>query len=427
MSGLSEVQLPEKLRPLFEPARYKVLYGGRGAAKSWGVARALLIIAAQRPLRVLCAREIQKTIADSVHRLLSDQIASMGLGAFYEVKEAEIIGANGSAFIFAGIRGQDIGKIKSFEGVDICWVEEAQVVTKKSWDVLIPTIRKPGSEIWVTFNPELSTDETYVRFVQRPPEDTCVIQMGWRDNPWFPDVLEKERQYLERADPESYRNVWEGECRASVEGAIYAREIAEAIEGGRVRAVPADPLLKTHTVWDLGFNDCTAIIMVQKSASELRIVNYIEDTHRTIASYVSELHGLGYNWGTDYVPWDGAEERYRLTDGRTSPEGILKTLGRKAEAVPKVDVETGIGKARLVFPRVYFDAERAERLVECLKRYRRSVNQTTGEPGAPLHDEHSHGSDAFRYLAIVAEQMTNDERFITDPYAGFRRHAYHAN
>lgn len=130
MSGLSEVQLPEKLRPLFEPARYKVLYGGRGAAKSWGVARALLILVAQRPLRVLCAREIQKTIADSVHRLLSDQIASMGLGAFYEVKDAEIIGVNGSAFIFAGIRGQDIGKIKSFEGVDICWVEEAQVVTK---------------------------------------------------------------------------------------------------------------------------------------------------------------------------------------------------------------------------------------------------------------------------------------------------------
>lgn len=218
-----QIQLPRKLEPLRHPARYKVVYGGRGSAKSWGVARQLLIDAAEKPLRVLCAREIQKTIADSVHQLLRDQIALMGLEDFYRVQETEIVGLNGSRFFFAGIRGLDVAKIKSFEGVDRCWVEEAQVVSKKSWDVLTPTIRKPDSEIWITFNPELDTDETWVRFVEKPPDGAVVIQMNWRDNPWFPQVLERERADLLKRDPESYETVWEGKCRPAVEERFTAR------------------------------------------------------------------------------------------------------------------------------------------------------------------------------------------------------------
>src|SRR6185295_11690826 len=133
-------------------------------------------------------------------------------------------------FVFTGIRGQDIAKIKSYEGVDICWVEEAQVVSKKSWDVLIPTIRKPDSEIWISFNPELDSDETYTRFVARPPDGAIVLKLTYRDNPWFPTVLERERLDLKARDPESYQNVWEGECRSSVEGAIYGKEIAKLLE-----------------------------------------------------------------------------------------------------------------------------------------------------------------------------------------------------
>ena len=182
----ARLQLPEKLAPLFEPRRYKVLHGGRGGGKSWSVAAVLLVMAADRPLRILCAREIQKSMRDSVHRLLRDQIVKMGMEQFYEVFDTEIRGANGSLFLFTGLQSHTVDSIKSFEGVDIVWVEEAHGVSKKSWDVLIPTIRKEGSEIWLTLNPDMDTDETYVRFIEAYSPDTWVVQINWRDNPWFP-------------------------------------------------------------------------------------------------------------------------------------------------------------------------------------------------------------------------------------------------
>jgi phage terminase large subunit len=193
---MDRIRFPEPLRKLFEPNRYKILYGGRGGAKSWGVARALLIIGAERPIRVLCAREFQSSISDSVHKLLSDQIELMGYGPgqknFYEIEKATIKGKNGTEFVFAGIR-HNVGRIKSYEGVDIVWVEEAENVSRNSWEVLIPTIRKAGSEIWLTFNPALESDETYQRFVVNPPPGALLLKLNWIDNPWFGGELERER------------------------------------------------------------------------------------------------------------------------------------------------------------------------------------------------------------------------------------------
>ena len=403
---------PEKLRPLFDPYRYKVLYGGRGWAKSWGVARALLIQGAARPLRILCAREVQRTIADSVHRLLADQIEALGLTGFYQVLDTEIRGKNGTSIVFAGLRQQGVAQLKSFEGVDIAWCEEARAITKRSWDVLIPTIRKEGSEIWLTFNPDLDTDETYQRFVVNPPPGAVVITLNWRDNPWFPAELEAERLAWQSRDPEGYRNVWEGEPRTVVEGAIYAREVIAAIEERRVRPAPYDPLLKVHTVWDLGWNDKNAIVMVQRSGSEVRVIDYIEDSHKTLADYVGELERRKYRWGVDYLPHDGRSKN--LMTGK-SPEELLRTLGRTVQIVPNMDVEQGIAAARLMFPRVLFDEGKAARLVECLKRYRRRVNQTTGQPEGPEHDQYSHGADAFRYLAVVVDKLRNEDSAFSRP------------
>jgi phage terminase large subunit len=191
----AKAEFPDKLRVLFEPARYKVLFGGRGGAKSWGIARALLVIGAQKPTRILCAREIQKSITESVHQLLADQIKALGLEGFYEVLNTEIRGKNGTLFMFAGLK-HNIQNIKSKEGVDVVWCEEAATVSKASWETLIPTIRKEGSEIWVSFNPELDTDETYKRFVLNPPPGAKVVKVNWSDNPWFPDVLAAERDHL---------------------------------------------------------------------------------------------------------------------------------------------------------------------------------------------------------------------------------------
>lgn len=401
---MTEVELPVKLRPLFEPARYKVLYGGRGSSKSWSVARALLILGAKQPTRVLCARETQKSIQESVHRLLKDQIELMGLQSFYEVQETRIIGKNGTDFAFAGIRQQGVTNLKSFEGVDICWVEEAQVVTRKSWDVLIPTIRKPGSEIWITFNPELDTDETYERFVLAPPDGAVVLEVNYSDNPWFPDELDKERQAWKKRDPVGYETVWEGKCRPAVEGAIYAKEIDTLQREKRLRNVPYDPLLKVHTVWDLGWNDAMSIIFVQRQASEVRVIDYIEDTHRTLDSYVAEIKDRRWNWGTDWLPHDGRSKN--IQTGKSAEE-ILRALGRTVQITPNLDIESGIKAARMMFPRCYID-EKCKPLINALKRYKRQVNQITNEPGAPLHDENSHGSDAFRYLAVVVDRLSND-------------------
>ena len=195
--ALSGVDFPYKLQFLFESMRYKCAWGGRGSSKSWSFARALLVLGVKQPTRVLCAREFQNSISQSVHKLLSDQIIDLRLESFYEITQNTIRGQNGTEFAFVGLKN-NVANIKSYEGVDICWVEEAQSVSKTSWNVLIPTIRKEQSEIWVTFNPELETDETYQRFVVSPPENCLSVKVNWQDNPWFPDTLklEKDVQFI---------------------------------------------------------------------------------------------------------------------------------------------------------------------------------------------------------------------------------------
>lgn len=418
-------RFPKKLRFLFEPSRYKVARGGRGSAKSWSIARALLIQGAQRTLRVLCTREVQKSIQQSVHQLLKDQIENLGLGGEYETLATEIRGRkNGTLFLFSGLSDMTAESLKSYEGVDIVWVEEAQSVTKNSWNILIPTIRKEASEIWISYNPQLESDETHQRFTINQPPGCVSVEVNWRDNPYFPKVLEAERQHAEATmKPEEYAHIWEGKCKPAVEGAIYFDQMAKA--GGRISDVPHDPLLKTHCVWDLGFNDSMAIILVQKVASEIRVVGYIEGSQRTLANYSAELRelkldGEPINWGKVFLPHDGFATRHQ--SGRSDAE-ILRGLKWDVPGtslnpgVPNLPVEEGIRRARDSFHRVYFNKTRAARLVECLKRYRRHVSQATGEPGKPVHDEFSHGADAFRYMVLCADEMTNDTEGWAKPLA----------
>lgn len=396
---------PEKFQCLFQAKRYKVFYGGRGGAKSWAFARALLIQGAQKPLRILCTREVQKSIKDSVHKLLGDQIEKLGLSSFYEVLNAEIRGVNGSEILFSGLQDHTVESIKSYEGVDIVWVEEGQSVSKKSWDILIPTIRKEASEIWVSFNPSLDTDETWRRFVENPPSESFVIKVGWQDNPWFNSILEAERLHCKQTDPKGYPNIWEGQCKTAVDGAIYADEITEATEKGRICNVPYDPALKVHAIFDLGWNDAMAVVLVQKHVSELRVIEYLEDSRKTLDWWSAELKNKRYNWGKMWLPHDGAHKN--IQTGK-SAENIMVELGWDVDIVPNIAVELGIKQARMAFPRCYFDKEKTARLVQCLKRYRRAIPKTTGEPSTPVHDEWSHGADAFRYLSIVAPQLSNE-------------------
>lgn len=399
-------EFPHKLQFLFEPARYKVAHGGRGSGKSWGFARALLLQGAAAPLRILCTREVQKSIKDSVHKLLSDQIQALGLGWFYSVLENEIRGKNGTEFTFAGLASHTIESIKSYEGVDRAWIEEGQVVRKRSWDVLIPTIRKPGSEIWLTYNPELETDETHQRFAINPPPDAVVVQVNYSDNPWFPAELESERKHSQLVNPKDYDWIWEGKCKPAVAGAIYYDEVAKAEEEKRICRVPYDPLLKVHVVFDLGWNDAMSISLVQKHASEVRIIENIEDSHKTLDAYSSMLKAKNMNWGSVYLPHDGRHKDYKT--GKSAQE-IMEAFGWSVEITPNMSIEDGIRLTRMTFARMAIDKDKCERLIQCAKRYRRSINQQTQEPGAPLHDEWSHGADNLRYVAINAESMSNED------------------
>lgn len=422
-----QAQFPKKLQCLFEPHRYKVAYSGRGCAKSWSFARALLLRAAKSRERILCTREIQRSIKDSVHRLLCDQIRNLNLQDFYTITETEIRGANGSEFIFSGLSGHTIESLKSYEGVSVCWVEEGQTVSRRSWDILVPTIREEGSEIWISLNPELDTNETWLRFVVNPPPGSVVIPLSHTDNPWWSEVLEQERAHAFKVLPkEDYENIWEGKCRTSVEGAIYSNEIHDAFVEGRIRPIPYDPSLKVHAVWDFGWNDAMAIILAQKGLAEIRIVGYIEGSYRVLDWYAGLLQSRKLNWGYDWLPHDGETADFKT--GKSARE-ILKSFGRKVApgnrekpSVPRASVEEGIRSGRMLFRKCYFDDAPVRvleegkggysgvgRLIECLKRYRRHIPANTNEPSVPVKDEFAHGADAFRYLGLVADKFTNED------------------
>lgn len=413
--NLVEAKFPKALDFLFKPSRYKVIRGGRGSGKSWSVARAFLILGTMQVERFVCTREVQKSIAQSVHQLLSDQIVALGLSSFYQVLQTEIRGANGTQFFFAGLSDVTVDSIKSFEGATKVWVEEAQTTTAKSWKVLIPTVRREASEIWVTYNPELETDPTHERFVINPPPDCVSVLMNYTDNPWFPKVLEAERAHAEatmRID--DYRHVWLGQCKPAVEGAIYFDAMAAALAAGRIRSVPHDGALKTHVIVDLGWNDATTIILCQKVGSEIRVIHYIEGNQRTLADYSAELRALRLddqpmNWGDVWLPHDGFHVRHQTgKDDAAVMRGLGWSVAPK-ESLTQTSINNGINRAREVFPRVYFHTERTGRLVECLKRYRWNISQKTGEAAAPLHDEYSHGADAFRYMALASDSLSNEE------------------
>ena len=376
-------QLPRKLHDLLvPPARYKAAYGGRGAAKSWGFASELVVKAAAAPLRVLCTRELQKTIKDSVHKLLKERIEALGAGPLYEVQANTIIGRNGSEFIFTGLRS-NADQIKSLEGVDICWVEEAQTVSEDSWAVLIPTIRKEGSEIWASFNPREDTDPTYQRFVVNPPPNARVVKIGWIDNPWLPDVLRAEKDYLYSKDPDAAEHVWGGgTLKATDAQVLRGRYVVESFE-------PAADWYGPYLGADWGFAvDPTTLIRCWVKDRVL----YIE----------YEAYGVGVDLDDtpalfDTVP-DARKHTIRADSSRPETISHMRRKGfpRIVGVVKgKGSVEDGVEHLRsyekiVIHPRCVHAAEEAR-----LWSYK--VDKLSGDVLPALLDKHDHCWDATRY------------------------------
>lgn len=406
-------ETPVAFSSLFEPCRYKVRWGGRGSGKSWSVARALILQALQRPLRILCTRELQGSIRESVHHLLSAQIDALGVREAFEVRQGEIVCKNGSQFIFAGLY-RNVSQIKSLEDCDICWVEEAEAVTKESWDTLIPTIRKSGSEIWVTFNPRLPSDETYRRFVKHAPEGADVRKVSWRDNPWFNEVLREEMENAKARDHDDYLHVWEGEFRAFADNAVYGKQIREAYDQNRICSLPIEPALEVNTFWDLGRADACAVWFHQRLGAENRFIDYYEARLEEIDHYARMIRDKGYLYGTHFMPHD-IEMKMLGFSGRTRRQMFEDAGVRPIRVVPRIHrLQEGIEMTRAVFRSCWFDSKRCEQGIMTLRNYSYTEKPQAGVLSLePVHDWASHGADAFRQFA----QGYRDQRAWATPIA----------
>lgn len=218
----ARVEIPRVFRPLLDPARYKGAHGGRGGAKSWFFANLLILKCLRETTRAVCIREVQRSLTQSVKRLLEDRIQALGVGAQFRVLNTHIETPGGGIIIFQGMQNHTAETIKSLEGYDVAWVEEAQALSQRSLDLLRPTIRKDGSELWFSWNPRSAADpvDALLRGKVTPP-NSVVVETSWRDNPWLPAELREELEWDRRRDPAKFAHVWEGEYLVRSDAQVF--------------------------------------------------------------------------------------------------------------------------------------------------------------------------------------------------------------
>lgn len=381
------IQLPKWSECLFdESARYIAVKGGRGSGKSRSVATALNLRAAAKPLRILCVREIQKSIRDSSKRLLDDDAERNGLAGFYTSLETEIRGANGSLFLFSGLRNND--SLKSLEGIDVCWVEEAQSISRTSLDTLIPTIRKPGSQLIFTWNPKLETDPIEEMFNRAdPPPNTRLKTVNYVDNPWFPDVLQKEADYDLKRDPEKYNHVWMGGYLRNSESRVFRNWTVEEFEA------PADALFRLGADW--GFASDPSVLVRCHIVGRKLFIDY--EAHM-VGCEIMDLPSL-------FMSVPGAE-KWPITADSARPETISHM---RQHGFPKIQaavkgpksIEDGIEWLKsfdiVVHPR-------CRHTIDELTMYSYKTDPLTQLVLPLLEDKNNHIIDALRYACEGARR-----------------------
>lgn len=377
--------------------RYLVYWGGRGSGKSVSVAKALLIRGMKNKEFILCTREYQNSISDSVIKTLSDEIANMGIESFYEVQANRIIGKNGTEFIFKGIKN-NVNSIKSIPNISLVWIEEAQTVSHNSYEVLIPTIRKDGSQIIVTFNPINPTDPSYERFVKTQSDDIHCVNVNYDKNPWLPDTLKKEIELMRQSDPEGFEHVYLGKFDTRRSGAVYAKLLDKARVEARITRVPYDPSCEVFTAWDLGWSDSTAIWWAQIFGREVRVIDYYENTGEDLGHYAGVIKSKPYNYARlgHYLPHDANAGNIR---GDT-PSAQLTRLGVPNTVLQTSSVEGGIEAVRQLLPICVFDQDATKDGLFALENYAYEWDEERKIfKNKPKHDWSSNGADAMRYLA----------------------------
>jgi phage terminase large subunit len=407
--------MPAKLAPVFSgPADARAAYGGRGSGKTrtfakMSAVRAYAWAAAGRDGQILCARQFMNSLADSSLEEIKAAIREEAwLAPHFDIGEKYVRTASHLKgrvdYTFAGL-DRNVDSIKSKARILLGWVDEAEPVTDQAWSKLIPTLREEDSELWVTWNPESKRSATHRRFREHADPRYKVAEINWRDNPWFPDILARQRARDLEQRPDQYGHIWEGEFIQQHEGAYYAKHLALARSDNRIGMVKPDPLMTFRAIWDIGGTgakaDATSIWMVQFIGAEIRIVDYYEAVGQPLAAHVNWLRDNGYGRAQCVLPHDGAahDKVYDATY-----EGALRSAGFDVVVVRNQGTGAAMQRieaGRRAFGQMTFDAAKCAGGIEALGWYHEKRDEVRGIGLGPAHDWASHAADAFGLIAVA--------------------------
>lgn len=395
-----DIDIPKQFKALFNSYyRHIVYYGGRSAAKSYTICLFLLLQMMGRKCLILCVREVQNSIDDSVHQLMQNIISEHHLPNFEITKKNIYNTKTGAKVIYKGLKYETADSLKSIPDVDYAFVEEAQCVSKRSIEILTPTIRKEGSQIIWAFNPDTPNDPVMTEIVNKADDKTFVCKINSEDvEEFLSDTVIADREKMKREDYGQYLHVWMGEPRTQAQGSIYAEYVGRATEEERINShIAYESGTPVFTAWDLGISDSTAIIFAQVVGNEIHIIDYYEDSGRALTDYIGEIKQLPYAYETHFIPHDS---RIRELSSAKTREEFFRDMGIYNTTILKAgSVADGIDEVRNAMNRVWINSEKCERLIKCLKEYHYEwdeKNQILHKK--PLHDWTSHACDAMRYL-----------------------------
>jgi phage terminase large subunit len=407
------IELPPKLIPVFTgEAMYRGSYGGRGSAKTRSFAKMAAVFGlrfarANQPGVIVCGREFMNSLAESSLAEVKAAIASEPwLAAAYEVGETYVrTKCKRIEFAFIGLR-HNLDSIKSKARIRLLWVDEAEPVSETAWSKAIPTVREEESEIWVTWNPERKKSATHKRFREDPPAGSKIVELNWRDNPWFPSVLDRTRLEDKAKRPDQYEHVWEGDYVTVVDGAYFAKSLTEA--KSRITRVGQDPLMSIKAFWDIGGTgakaDACAIWIAQFIGKEVRALDYYEAVGQPLATHVQWLRERGWGKAHCFLPHDGATND-KVYD--VSYESALRAAQFEVTVVPnqgKGAAKMRIESARRLFPSIWFNKDTTEAGRDALGWYHEKKSDDDRDVGlGPEHDWSSHGADAFGLMCVAYE------------------------
>jgi len=415
--SILKIEVPRKFKPLLGPKRYKGAYGGRGGAKSHFFAEQLILKCCQYRIRAVCIREVQNTIKDSVKQLLVDKIIKHGLQEVFTILESEIRGPNGSFIIFKGMQSYNAANIKSLEDFDIAWVEEAQTFSQHSLDLLRPTLRKNGSELWFSWNPRFKTDAVDKFFRKNPPNDAVSIFVNWIDNPWFPDVLRKEMEHDFWIDPDKAEHIWNGAYGAG-EGSVLAKWVNKANREGRINDdVVFDPQASSIEISsDLGFSDTASWWYWQRKPQGFSLLWYDGESGWDAQDWIIRIKYvlekelcIPKRLGKIWLPHDAKVKTFQTK--HSTMEQFLEAFGvDKVDIVPMSRKESQINAARTVIDRCEFHKTNTEKGVDGLEAWEFKWNEENNVLSRePLHNWASHPSDGFAYGCQMMLEMPKPE------------------